>query len=235
MNAYHGLLMGPGLACACIATAASAAPPAEGSAVSSPSSAPAQPASTAWSPPSDSDRSGEGNLHDAPLFEPAGQPRRFSVTYNPLTLFLVRAELSAEVMVSKSGNHHAINGSFFYGSTTTNSDSYNNVFQGFGGEIGYRYYSGNAGPRGLYVAPSFLIASYTAIPEHGAHVPFANLGGALDVGYQAILGDRWVVGLGAGLQYTAPTVNFLSQQLPASVYANSGLRPRLLLALGVAF
>ena len=211
MKRLEGL--GMGLATVCVTAAAIAEPPNASPAVGTSAvepiapavAVPSAPASTAaapvapvvvWSPPAEPDRSGEGSLHDAPLFEASGLPRRFSVTYNPLTLFLVRAELSAEVMVSDSGDHHAINGSFYYGSTTTNSDSYGNVFRGFGGEIGYRYYWGTGGPRGLYLAPSFLIASYSAVPAHGAQVPYANLGGALDLGYQALLADRWVVGLG---------------------------------------
>ena len=83
--------------------------------------------------------------------------------------------------------------------------------------------------------PSLLAACYVAIPQRGADVVYGNFGGAVDVGYQAIFADRWVAGLGGGLQYTVPTVTFPAQELPASVYAIRGLRPRLLLALGVAF
>jgi len=209
-----------------LAPATAAAAPA---AVAPPASAARQPD---WTPPSDSTLGGEGNLHDAPLFEPAGQQRRFTFTYNPLTLFLVRAEASVEVLLA---DHHVLQLTGFYGSTTTNSDSDNNVFRGGGGELGYRWYSGTGGPRGLYIAPSFLAAGYVAIPQRGASVPFANFGGAIDVGYQAIFSDRWVLGLGGGLQYTVPTVTFPAQELPASVYAIRGLRPRLVLALGVAF
>lgn len=193
--------------------------------------APAGPSQPAWTPPSDEGKGGEGTLRDAPLFEPSGQRRRFTFTYNPLTLFLVRAEASFEAMLD---DHHVLQATLFYGSTTTNSDS-NNTFRGGGGELGYRWYSGTAGPRGLYIAPSFLGAYYEAIPQRGATVTYANLGGAIDVGYQAIFADRWVAGLGGGLQYTVPTVTFPAQELPASVYAIRGLRPRLLLALGVAF
>jgi Protein of unknown function (DUF3575) len=214
---------------------ATAPKPPEMAPVAAPASvaaAPATPSQPVWTPPSDSGLGGEGNLHDAPLFEPSGQPRHFTFTYNPATLFLVRAEASFEVMLA---DHHVLQLTGFYGSTTTNSDSFNNVFRGGGGELGYRWYSGTGGPRGLYIAPSFLAAGYVAIPQRGAQVPYANFGGAIDVGYQAIFADRWVLGLGGGLQYTVPTVTFPAQELPASVYSIRGLRPRLLLALGVAF
>ena len=47
--------------------------------------------------------------------------------------------------------------------------------------------------------------------------------------------DRIVAGLGGGLEYTVPTQSFPTQELPASVYADRGLHPRILLGLGVAF
>jgi hypothetical protein len=94
------------------------------------------------------------------------------------------------------------------------------------------------------VGPSFLLSYDVATPAQGAGtsaaifgaaIPYWNLGGAIDVGWQAILADRFVVGLGGGLQYTVPTVTLPQQELPASIYANRGLRPRVLLDLGVAF
>jgi hypothetical protein len=210
----------------------------------------AAPAAPEWTPPAD-----EGNLHGAPLFPPTGEVRRFTLTWNPFTLFAVRAQLSFEALLA---DHHAIEIVGFYGATRTNevypkacvaigsahACALTTLFQGEGGEIGYRWYSGTAGPRGFYVGPSFLLAHYTATPAegagtsaavYGADIPYWNLGGAVDAGWQAILADRWVVGLGGGLQYTVPTVQLPQQELPASIYANRGLRPRILLGLGVAF
>jgi hypothetical protein len=205
-----------------------------------------------WTPPADSTKSGEGGLLGAPLFQPTGETRHFTLTWNPLTLFAVRAQLTLEIMLIE---HHALELSGFYGGTRTNEvypnpsdtsheDALTTLFQGGGGEIGYRWYAGKEGPRGFYVGPSFLLAYYTATPARGAGTPeqmdgatisYWNLGGAIDAGWQALLADRWVVGLGGGLQYTVPTHSFPAQELPASVYANPGLRPRLSVALGVAF
>jgi hypothetical protein len=213
---------------------------------------PAPSAAPEWTPPGDAARGGEGSLRGAPLFPPSGEMRRFALTWNPFTLFAVRAQLSIEILLT---DHHGITLSGFYGATRTNEvyspptdtsheHAYTTLFQAGGGEIGYRWYSGTAGPRGLYVGPSFLLSYDVATPARGAGtskavsgaaVPYWNLGGALDVGYQAILADRWVVGLGGGLMYTVPTVSFPAQELPASIYANRGLRPRVLLSLGVAF
>lgn len=175
---------------------------------------------------------GEGSLNDAPLGAPRGAPRHFAITYNPLTIQLERISANLEVVFA---SHHALVLTPFYATTTTNEDSFNNRFRGFGGEIGYRHYSGEDGPRGLFIGPSLLVGSYDAIPMNGDTKHFFNFGAAFDVGYQAILADRWVVGLGGGLQYTVPTVTFPKQELVASVYTDRGLRPRLLLSLGVAF
>jgi hypothetical protein len=177
-------------------------------------------------------KSGEGELDDAPLAAPNGRMRRLVLSYNPFTLQLSRYGLNAELLLA---SHHGLVLSPFYAYTTTNEDSFHNVFRGFGGELGYRWYSGRNGARGFFVGPSVLLGFYEGVPARGATVPFANLGGALDVGYQAIVVDRWVVGIGGGLQYTVPTQTFPPQELPASVYAIQGLRPRLLLALGAAF
>jgi hypothetical protein len=198
---------------------------------------------------------GEGNLHDSPLFDPSGEVRHFTLTWNPLTLFVMRAEFALEIMLT---DHHVIQVTGFYGSTRSNevytpacmavndahSCALTTLFQGWGGELGYRWYSGLAGARGFYVAPSFLLAHYSATPAQGAgtptevdgaSIPYWNLGGALDIGWQAIVADRFVAGLGGGVQYTVPTHTFPTQELPSSVYANRGFRPRLLITLGVAF
>ena len=168
----------------------------------------------------------------APISSPEGEMRRIALSWNPFTLHLTRVSLNAELLIA---SHHGVMITPFYASTTTNTDSFENVFRGWGGEIGYRYYSGKNGARGFFIGPSLLLGFYDAIPKRGDKVPFTNWGGALDVGWQALVADRWVVGLGTGVQYTVPSATFPSQELPASVYASRGLRPRLLLALGVAF
>jgi hypothetical protein len=168
---------------------------------------------------------------DAPSPLPPPPPRSVAVSYNPLTLQLSRLSANLEIAL---GSHHIFEASPFFAYTRTNSDS-NNVFSGVGAELGYRYYFGEGGMRGLYVGPAVLLGFYSAQAATGQSTTFQNFGGALDVGYQAIVADRVVLGLGTGVQYTVPTLTFLPQELPASVYAVRGLRPRLLFAVGVAF
>jgi hypothetical protein len=60
-------------------------------------------------------------------------------------------------------------------------------------------------------------------------------GGAVDVGWQALVADDWVVSLGGGGEYTFTSKAVPDQQAPAAYYANSGLHPRALAAVGYAF
>lgn len=165
------------------------------------------------------------------VHEDAPVTRRIALSYNPLTLMLQRYGGNVELLLA---SHHALGVSAYYAYARTNEDT-NNVFRGVGGEVGYRWYSGENGPRGFYVGPSFLLGRFEAIPSRGSATVYENLGGALDLGWQALVADRVLVGLGAGLQYTAPTASLPQQEVSASVYANAGLRPRLTFALGVAF
>lgn len=176
--------------------------------------------------------SAESTDDEGTIGSPRGERRWLTIAYNPFTLQASRYGANVELLLA---SHHVLAGTLYWASTVTNEDSFSNRFRGIGGELGYRYYTGHDGPRGIFIGPSFLLGSLQAIPARGASIDFWNYGVALDVGYQALVADRWVVGLGGGLQYNAPDKSFPQQELPASVYANPGVRPRLLLALGVAF
>jgi MYXO-CTERM domain-containing protein len=167
----------------------------------------------------------------APPPEPEPVARRLAIYVSPLSLLVDRYGGSLEIMLA---SHHALEAGAYYVYCATNSDSAN-LFEGVGGEVGYRFYLGRNGPRGFYIGPSFLLASMTAVPQAGPSMGYLDLGGALDLGYQALVVDRVLVGLGVGAQYTAATQSLPQQQVPASVYANGGLRPRVSLAIGVAF
>jgi hypothetical protein len=189
-------------------------------------------------------------LHDAP------PPRRIvAIEWNPLAL-IIGKWVSVDVVIAPI-NHHSIVLSPFYASTTTapicvvtdsGSTTSNcgimgppsamlpqQTFEGFGGEIGYRYYWGHAGPRGAFVGPSLVLASMTAKAQDGSHTSFWDYGFAADAGYEALVADRVALTLGGGVQYTLASKSIPNQQLPAAIYANSGVRPRLLASLGVAF
>lgn len=157
--------------------------------------------------------------------------RRFTIALSPLGPMVARWGGSLELTLA---SHHAIGLSGAYVHSHTNEDT-NNVFRGGIGEIGYRYYFGEGGARGFFLGPSFILGRLEAVPERGASTSYWNLGGALDAGFSALVADRVLFALGAGVQYTAPTATFPAQELPASIYARPGVRPRLLLAIGIAF
>jgi hypothetical protein len=117
---------------------------------------------------------------------------------------------------------------------------------GFGGEVGYRWYSGTHGPDGVFLGASFIAAELeyqhasTAPPpfDMSSDTQFVELGGAIDAGYQVIILGNFAVGAGAGAQYIVDT------RKPQFEYANHpvhdlvygwGLRPRILLSIGAAF
>lgn len=177
-------------------------------------------------------QSPDASTDEGTIGSPRGERRWLTIAYNPFTLQASRYGANVEVLVA---SHHVLAGTLYWASTVTNEDSFNNRFRGIGGELGYRYYTGHDGPRGAFIGPSFLLGAFDAVPARGATTSFENYGVALDVGYQALVADRWVVGVGGGLQYSRPSTTFPQQELPASIYANPGVRPRLLLALGVAF
>jgi hypothetical protein len=47
--------------------------------------------------------------------------------------------------------------------------------------------------------------------------------------------DRVAISFGAGAQFLTTDKSLPAQQFPAAVFANRGVRPRLLLALGFSF
>jgi hypothetical protein len=182
-------------------------------------------------------------LHDAP------SPHRvLTVEWNPLALFVDRFSLNAVLV---PGDHHALVFSPFYTWANTvpyatGIDANGNplpyvlnvlpqTFHGFGGELGYRYYLDRGGPRGFFVGPSVLLGAITATAGNGSQTSFLDYGVAADAGYEALLADTIAVSVGAGVQYTRTSESIPDQQLPASIYANDGVHPRLLLSFGYAF
>ena len=184
---------------------------------------------------------------DVQLKEAPPPHRALTIEWNPLALFIDRFSLTAAVV---PGDHHALVLSPFYtwASTAEYTEGINgqgqalpqtvNVpsqsFKGFGGEIGYRYYVSEGGPRGFFAGPSFLLEGITATAYNGSQTSFQGYGLAGDIGYEALVADCVAVSVGAGVQYMWTSKDIPSQQLPASIYANERFYPRLLLSLGYA-
>ncbi|MDP9000814.1 MAG: hypothetical protein M3O46_11960 [Myxococcota bacterium] len=180
-------------------------------------------------------------VHDVP------RPRRIvAIEWNPLAL-IIGKQVSANLVIAPI-DHHALVLSPFYASTTTVPifvvDASSDVpmtrlpqqrFEGFGGEIGYRYFLDVGGPRGFFAGPSLLLASMTATAQDQSQTAFWDYGFAVDAGYEALIQDRVAISLGAGAQYVTTSKSIPRQQWPAQVYANSAVRPRLLVSVGLAF
>jgi Protein of unknown function (DUF3575) len=177
-------------------------------------------------------------IHDEP------PPRRIvTIEYNPLLLII--RKFSANIVVAPI-DHHALVLSPFYFSTETApiyvfdeagtaTQLPKQKFEGFGGELGYRYYFGERGPRGFFLGPSGILSAVKATAQNGSLTHFRTYGAAVDVGYQMLVADRVSLSLGAGVQYTKTSQSIPNQQFPSNFNANGGLRPRFLVSLGFAF
>jgi hypothetical protein len=186
--------------------------------------------------------------------------RMWTVEWNPLALFVQK--ISANVIVVPRSHHALVLSPYYtYASTApyaTNIDAGGNPlvdsngnqytlnvpsssFRGVGTEIGYRYYYGHRGPRGLFWGPSLLLAYMNATAYNGTTTSFGDFGVSADVGYQFLVADAVSISVGGGAQYNLTSraifggTRIPDQQWPASIYSNNGFRPRFLLSLGYSF
>jgi hypothetical protein len=180
-----------------------------------------------------------GQTKDVPVDQDALE-KRFAIGINPLGIIIGRYSLQGEVMLAK---HHSlqVNPHFNYTPVSANingADVDLGKFVGFGGELGYRFYSGSRGPAGFYAGASFLAAYYTqSSGAGGGSQAFGSFGGAIDIGGQAVIGPGITLGGGVGLQYTKTTESIVTDNLnlAAVIVAGGGFRPRFLLHVGFAF
>lgn len=187
-----------------------------------------------------------GGEQPAPKKGDDGEMKRIAVAVHPLGLTIGRYSISGEYMVAQ---HHAVTLNPFYThapvTMTVNGKEYDGgALNGFGGELGYRYYTGKKGMTGFFVGPSLLFSalSQTAATGEGAagskgSQSFTSLGGAVDIGGQAVLGPGIVLGGGFGLQYTknSESLDTKDLNLASAIIAGGGVRPRFLFAFGYAF
>ena len=166
--------------------------------------------------------------------------KNISLTANPLGLLIGRYSIQGEFLPAP---HHAItlNPFFAHVPLTVNGIDLGSL-NGFGGELGYKFYSSSNGPAGFYVAPSFLFGSYSQSDTVGlngttvAGHSFTSIGGAIDIGGQAVVGPGVVIGGGFGLQYTKTSESITGDlNWSSNAVAGGGLRPRFLLSVGYAF
>ena len=166
--------------------------------------------------------------------EGAGRYDVLSLELNPLGMFVGgRVSVQAEwVPVT----HHALVVSPHIVHTSgdiavTPSSTESQTFTGVGGEIGYRYYTGQRGMNGVFIGPSLIGGVYNASLLDG-NQPFTDIGVAADVGAQWIIADHLVLGGGVGVEYLHVSHDFHDLPTGPSTIASSGVKPRLLLSIG---
>jgi hypothetical protein len=174
--------------------------------------------------------------------------RRLAIGLDPLAFITDLGKLQADIVIVPV-DHHAIVASPFYTSTSTApivvQDADGNpmsqlpeqIFRGAGLELGYRYYRGLSGPRGLFVGPSLIfIAMFEKQGQYGdgSRTRFQDLGVAVDAGYQALVANKVSLALGGGVQALVTSRSIPDQQFPAKLYANSGVSPRFVFSIGWA-
>jgi hypothetical protein len=164
--------------------------------------------------------------------------KRIGLELNPLGFAIGRYSINVEYMLAR---HHALILTPFYDSTgVTVNGADIATLNGFGAELGYRFYTGSKGMNGFYVGPSVLFASWSESSKlvgFQASDSFTAIGGALDIGGQAVIGPGVIVGGGFGLQYTKNSVdiNTDSLNIASAAIAGGGVRPRFLLSVGYGF
>lgn len=113
---------------------------------------------------------------------------------------------------------------------------------GFGGEVGYRLYSGSRGADGLFIGGSF-VAMPVAYPRLGGIAPgqqqavvelerIYGVGGAVDIGAQTVTSWGLTIGGGLGASFLAYNYPNDPSRLP---YSLPNVLPRLLLQTGYSF
>ena len=180
---------------------------------------------------------------DVALREPVPPRRYLALELNPLA-GLALHRWGANIIVAPL-EHHAFILNPFHAYTRTYpinlyDDNGNPLllpvqrFYSWGAELGYRYYTGRGGLRGLFVGPSLFADWMTVNAQDGSQTKYIYYGVAADVGYQALISDRVSLSFGGGLQDGVANKDIPRQGFMAKYYANPILLPRLLVSIGWA-
>jgi hypothetical protein len=98
-------------------------------------------------------------------------------------------------------------------------------------ELGYRWYSSSRGLVGFFLGPSVLVGRYASKHGDDPALGFTAVGGAVDLGYQAVTRSGVLWAFGAGLQVQHATRTGLDISYPAEFRAQPIL-PRILFSGG---
>jgi hypothetical protein len=170
------------------------------------------------------------------------------VGLNPLPLVAGRYGLNVELVPLQ---HHAIIASGWLQTFTpamlrvvmpSQIDVSRGADSRFGGELGYRLYSGTEGAHGLFAGISGVAMPimYPRVTQElrSEVVSFNAYGGAIDIGAQAITSSGFTIGGGVGvmaLSYTPPASVKPPPGVQVPTLPEPHVLPRLLLAAGWSF
>jgi len=180
---------------------------------------------------------------DVMLHEPPPARRILAIEWNPLAAATLH-RWSANVILAPFEHHALILSPLHAYARTYPINLYDDEgdplrlpvqrFYGWGGELGYRYYAGRGGLRGLFLGPSLFSDWMTVHAQNGAATSYIYYGLSADVGYEVLIGDRVSLSVGGGVQYGGPDKDIPKQGFLAKYYANSMFAPRWLLSIGWA-
>ena len=164
-----------------------------------------------------------------PALVAADRFRHVALVANPLGLIAGHVSVEAQWMLAE---HHALVVNPFLDVVESSVVLFTGDDRqqfGYGGELGYRYFSGRRGPNGLFVGPSVIYGHNhvsAGADAHGTDVgvqDFSYVGAAIDFGAQGILDSGFTIGGGAG---AGLTLRFGDKP---------SWSPRLLFTIGYAF
>ena len=95
--------------------------------------------------------------------------KNVSLEINPLAATIGRYSIQGEYLPTP---HHAVTVNPFFAHapvkvTINGQEVDGGSLNGFGGELGYRFYTGTKGPNGFFVGPSVILASYSQSAPSG--------------------------------------------------------------------
>lgn len=168
--------------------------------------------------------------------------RPFSITLNPLGIgILQRFGANFEYMVAK---HHGVWLYPFYTSFSTEANvgtfTSKSSISGFGGEIGYHFYTGEKGANGFFVGPTagvFNLKTKSSCTGCGPLSSSAESSGTsahvgIDLGGQHVFDNGITLGGGGGLMRFVSSSDTKSD---SSFSKFSGTLPRFLFTVGYSF
>ncbi len=169
--------------------------------------------------------------------------RPVAVTLNLLAVAMDRYGANLELSPAP---HHAVAGSAYYQSlpiwavrAIAGQDAIKDRgATSFGGELGYRYYTGRRGADGFFVGGSFVAMplAYPRVSTDFRSIElrhFIATGAALDIGVQKVFGSGFTLGGGAGVMYLGYDVPSDNRRVLSGFEPH--VLPRLLLMAGWSF